>query len=560
MHKDTIATVPLPEIVKDTAGNGQPPENSENDKIATLIEAGKYERKSISFINSLWCMDGSVKNISNEDLKDALGKINQKLAMSRFDYNPLPQSLIDNFAIQANAAGDLTPDKLADIMDKILLPKIMELVDFYKEARAQTYTSETERNSFFSNKAKGYGFTMSELARVMNAAYIYVPFIGNYKVITKDGRIINSMNVGIIWYRIITKGSKAKAVLVVKKVTMSFGAGKEGNKIPYMCDGKVCTPQEFAYRSCVRNASRNLLVATQAMPEFRLSGQVLEKDGGNVGFDLGEKEGLVIDDKYNIAEFEEQENGTVKQVNNGWASVSFVADSNSKEGYKSKAKLCAGDPSIGAVLSEYPRIPIDIAFKGKMFPGIGKDDCKNKELSGMGFGGQIDARYNVGRLIGISQMFLGIGFGLGASAVIDSLYSSLGASSVTHYNLDGIIMKRFILGRCIFGLEGGVTHQNASLSFKINNESVKEDFSGLGFFGGINLGICFSPCLQLDFAADYESTQLNGVFKLPNSNLINVNDKYKGTMSGPQISIGLTWSPPALPFDPLDMFRGMSGM
>jgi hypothetical protein len=57
-----------------------------------------------------------------------------------------------------------------------------------------------------------------------------------------------------------------------------------------------------------------------------------------------------------------------------------------------------------------------------------------------------------------------------------------------------------------------------------------------------------------------ESVQLNGVFKLPQSNLINVNDKYKGTMSGPQISIGLTWSPPALPFDPLDMFRGMSGM
>ena len=394
----------------------------------------------------------------------------------------------------------------------------------------------------------------------MNAAYIYVPFFGNFKTISKDGRTIVSMNAGIIWYHVTTKGGKAKAVLVLKKEIMSMGAGKEGNQIPYIVDDKVCTPQEFAYRSCVRNAASNLLVATQAMPEFRLSGQVLEKDESKVGFDLGKKEGLIVDDKYNIVEFEELENGTVKQENTGWVSVSSVADSNSAEGYKSKAKICEGDPSIGAVLSEYPRIPIDIAFKGKMFSGIGKDDCKNKELSSMGFGGQIDARYNVGRLICISQLFLGIGFGLGASGVTDSLYSYLGASSVFHYNFDGLIMKRFILGRCIFGLEGGVTHQNASISFKISGEQVEEDFAGLGFFGGINFGICFSPCLQLDFAADYESTQLNGVFKLPNSNLINANDKYKGTMSGPEISIGLTWSPPALPFDPIDMFRGMSGM
>jgi hypothetical protein len=121
-------------------------------------------------------------------------------------------------------------------------------------------------------------------------------------------------------------------------------------------------------------------------------------------------------------------------------------------------------------------------------------------------------------------------------------------------------MKRFILGSCIFGLEGGVTHQNASVSFSISGEPVEEDFAGLGFFGGVNLGICFSPCLQLDLAADYESAQLNGVFKDPNSNLNSVNDKYKGTMSGLEFSIGLTWSPPALPFDPLDMFRGMAGM
>jgi len=110
LHKDTVAIVQPPEIVKDTIANVHSSESNENDKIATLIEAGNYERKSISFINSLWCLDGSVKNIPSADLKYALNKINEKLKMSRFDYNPLPQKLIDDFTSEANAAGDFSPD------------------------------------------------------------------------------------------------------------------------------------------------------------------------------------------------------------------------------------------------------------------------------------------------------------------------------------------------------------------------------------------------------------------------------------------------------------------
>jgi hypothetical protein len=341
-----------------------------------------------------------------------------------------------------------------------------------------------------------------------------------------------------------------------------MGIAKEDHDGPYLYDSKACTSQEFSFRSCIKNAARNLLVATQEIPEFRLSGQVLEHDDGNVGFELGKKEGLTVDDKFNIAEFVEQDDGKVKQVNNGWVSVSFVADSNSREGYKSKACVCAGSPSIGNVLSEYPRIPIDIAFYAKLFPGIGKEDCKDKQLSGMGFGGQIDARYNVGRLIGVSQLFLGVGVGLGTSTVTDSIYKDCKASNVSHFNIDGILMKRFILGRCLLGLEAGVSRQTASVDIEIGTVPVKEDFAGIGFFGGANFGIAFSPCLLLDLAARYEYAGLKGVFK-PTDKSISGNygaDKYNATMSGLGIHLGLTWSPPALPFDPVDMVRGMSGM
>ncbi|MGB7569325.1 MAG: hypothetical protein WBM07_15800 [Chitinivibrionales bacterium] len=67
--KDTVKPANQPEIKKDIAPTLQSPENTDTDKIATLIEAGKYERKSISFINSLLCIDGSAKNTSSDDLK-----------------------------------------------------------------------------------------------------------------------------------------------------------------------------------------------------------------------------------------------------------------------------------------------------------------------------------------------------------------------------------------------------------------------------------------------------------------------------------------------------------
>jgi len=563
--KDTADTISTsrkePQVTVDTNLTKETTQNSADvDKIATLIESGKYERKSISYVNALLCLDESAKKISGEDKKYILDKIKSKISMARFDYNPLPQNLVDSFVNMTNSTSDLNSEKLAKIMDKTIVRRIIKILDFFKESRAQTYTSETERNSFFVQKAKGFGFTMSELSRVMNAAFIYIPFVSDYKTISKDDKLITSMNLGIIWYRITTKNDKAHATLVVNDKTLSMGFAKEGHS--YLYDGKTYTAQDFAFCSCVKNAARNLLVSTQSMPEFRLSGQVIEHDGGDVGFELGKKEGLTIDDKFNVAEFEEQEDGTVKQVNSGWVTVTSVADSNSKEGYKSKAIVCAGDPSVGAVISEYPRIPIDIAFYGKVFPSISKDDCKDKQLSSMGFGGQIDARYNVGRMIGMSQLFLGIGAGMGVSSVTDSLYSAYNGTTVSHFNIDGIIMKRFILGRCLFGLEGGVTRQTASVNLNIGSVALKEDFAGTGFFGGINFGIAFSPCLQLDLAARYETTQLQGVFN-PADNSISENygaDQYAANMSGVEIHLGLTWSPPALPFDPLDMFRGMSGM
>ncbi|OGJ99309.1 MAG: hypothetical protein A2487_07710 [Candidatus Raymondbacteria bacterium RifOxyC12_full_50_8] len=522
-------------------------ESAEAEQDAATTEAGKYERKSVTFIDALWLMDKSVRGMPGEYVGYTLEKIKEKLMMPRFDYNPLPQSFISDFVAQANAKEEITIDNIAEIMDKTIVPKILAIVDLNKELRAQNYTSEADRNSFYAIKAKEFGFSDVEIAKVMNSAFIFITVCKSYSGLTSGGQYKMLMDVGILWYRISTKGEKAQAKLVVKKMTKSMGFAKEGKT--FMKDGKLVDHKEFAFRSCVKNAARNLLVATQEMPEFRLSGQVVEVDAGKVGFDLGKNEGLRADDKFRIAEFEESEDGSVKSTFNGWGVVSMVADSNSKEGYKSKAQIVAGEPMTGSVLSEFPRIPIDIAIKFRTFPGVANSG--DTTILGMGMGLQLDARYNIGRHFGVNQLFAGVGYGLGSAGEADIATYSDGASVG---QLDILLMKRFLVKRFTLGVEAGLasfsaTASRGSIGAGAFSLSIDETFSGMGFFAGANAGFNLTPALIADLSIRFESATL-------------ASDWQTGDFphSGIGIHAGLTWSPPSLPFDPVDMVRGRLGL
>jgi hypothetical protein len=559
----------------------------EAEQTAASTEAGKYERKSVSFINALWLMDKSVRGMPAEYASYTLDKIKQKLMMPRFDYNPLPQALISDFVAKANAQEEITIDNLAALMDETIVPKILQVVDLEKELRAQNYTSEAQRNSFYAAKAKEYGFTDVEIAKVMNSAFIFIPVAKSYLGLSKDGQYTMKMDVGVIWYRISTKGEKAQAKMVVKKITTSMGFSKEKNAagLPktYVYDGKAVDFKEFAFRACVKNAARNLLVATQEMPEFRLSSQVIEVDGGKVGFPLGKTEGLTTDDKYRIVEFEEDANGNVKQANNGWVLVTNVADSNSKEGYKSKARTIAGAPMQGVILSEYPRIPIDILFKAKRFAYSQATDNYNQgsyidslDCSG-GMGFQLDAHYNIGRYLNVNQLYAGVGFGMGWGSAKGTAWTVNGATKikgVTNANWEFSLLKKFYISRLaivlqpVFGLQG-VSVDAGSLDFLGTTYYYRFTNAGGGFELNGGLEYALSPAVNLGLTAGYqmygESNDWSfegksGVSGSWSGIPLTGSNEVKLKHSGLAIQLYLTFSPPSLPFDPWDMIRGRLGI
>lgn len=500
-------------------------------------EAGAYARKSVTYINALWLMDESARTLSPDKVALILDKVKQAVSMPRFDYNPVPDSLLGDFVAQANAvhypyvneaintAGGADPmlDSLAAVMERTVVPRICAVVDLNKEARAAGLTSEQQRNSFIADKAKTLGITMEDVEKVMNSAYIYIPLIRGYTSQLKDSSYSTGFAAGIIWFRISAQGEKAHAIPVVKTFTYSSGFSVRDRN--YATEAGMVGYKEFAFRAAVKNAARNLVVATQQIPDFRLSGQVIDKGFMGVGFNLGRREGVRVDDKYQIVEISEDSMGNQTTKKSGWVMVTSVADSTSKQGYKSKAEVIGGNPYTGAVLSEYPRLPLDLLIRGRMFAFTTPDTVTplfNHLSLNNGYGGGLDIEYNIGKWFGLNQFFFGLSGGLGTGAVsgsksdsIDHMeeydHGSANLSWMFNWSAEISLIKKFYIGRLAIVLQPEAGYQSLILETdKWTNTTTNNDEyyrlinAALGFAANGALEFAVSPAVNIGVGAGYQ--------------------------------------------------------
>lgn len=146
-----------------------------------------------------------------------------------------------------------------------------------------------------ATKAKELGYTVDEIEKVMNSAYIYIPYLTEFTEKKEKNSANITLKGGIIWFQVVMKDNKPTVKLRVKKSTKSSGFGSE----------------KFALQSAAMNFARNLLVATQSMPEFRLSSTIAEVEGKNITFSLGKKEGIKIDNCFFVGEWMEDDEGAL---------------------------------------------------------------------------------------------------------------------------------------------------------------------------------------------------------------------------------------------------------
>ncbi len=410
-------------------------------------QQGNYVRKSVSSLESVWYKPGSMSGIGF-DSKNFDRFIDFYIETPRFDYNVLPSNLLKDFRKEANSISEITPEALSEVLERTITDKIIEILNSpaILQGRGNALKSESSLQSFAATKAKSLGLTTKELATLMNSAYIYLPFISSLKKESEDAKDLTIIiEGGIIWWQMKVKGDGSVSVdQVVSATTTGISSidptAKSSltkkllyNEFKFGSEKWKTSPEQYAQNDASLAFCKNLGVKTKEIDDFKLSAQIAEAVGREYSFPLGFREGVHLDDGFNIVEFEENAEGEEVSVKVGFVRVSETGDNNEDPTNLSQAKQLLGSSvSEGSVLMEHPRLGMQARFNmGLTVGSVIKPEHTSLSLAGLYFDdlydqtvlsteansqltGNLLFSYNLAPIINLTQTFidLDIGFGI----------------------------------------------------------------------------------------------------------------------------------------------------
>ncbi|MBL7066899.1 MAG: hypothetical protein ISS29_03460 [Candidatus Marinimicrobia bacterium] len=391
-----------------------------NAKNLSDFNSQKYIRKSISYVPFL--LQKESYNIKEENVSFILDALRNSVEMKRFDYNLLPNEIVNKFKSEMGKTIEkkksVSKEEVKEKIKKFLVPEIKKLLNIKMEMRAKELVTETEKNKFIVLKAKESGIKAEDLETVLNSAYIYVPFLSNYKterkkIKEKERRKVSKdtykevevekevitvyVDLDVIWYHISfinnepvisylnppkdfwKRFSNYLGKFFIGEEEKGSHSTAELNK-KYEWKDKPISPEDYAFRRSASSEAHGQYILTKEYPEFRLHAQLnevysdyfsfnlgeIKKDIlgdlklkvyiDYVSFNLGEKEGVKIDDGYYINEFIENKKGKVKSKKVGYVKVRRVGDNQNPFSIDlSKAQIITGTQiAKGMKAIEYP--------------------------------------------------------------------------------------------------------------------------------------------------------------------------------------------------------------
>jgi len=521
----------------------------------------KYERKSISYANVLIVSDPSIK-IEQKEAEYIIKKLREYIEMPRFDYNPIPAELLEDFREEVESRGsNVSLDEIVEILKEKFVPKIIEILDIEKEIRAQNLLTEEQRNSFIATKAKALGITAEQAMKIMNSAFIYVPVISKYNVYVDNlSQIVTTeLNAGAIWYRVIYKeNGEGDLKLIVRKETKGIGTAGIGKTLKH--EGERVNYKEYAFRTAVIALARDIQVATRDIPEFRLGSQVMEVYSNAVSFPMGKREGIKIDDGFDLVELQEDPSGSVAQKKVGFVRVIKVEDNTTNPRAFSRAQIIIGGGiEPGVYVSERPRLPIDVVvklinnpFTVKYTSWFGEQNTEKM----IAYSIHAELIYNFGRNINVSQLWAGVGVFLGGGDAenLQAMRNIFGEKpDVGILGLNGILIKKFYYKR--FAATGKAELIFESIRF--SKDESKLIHSGFGF--GIGLGIEYVVTPDINFGFNLGYRIFSESEEWSSENWSGTVPGLAGNHSGVMFSLYFNYSLPKLGFDPIAAIKGAVG-
>jgi len=491
---------------------------------------GDYERKSISSVESVWIGPNAFSGV-NQFPYDFFSKMVEfYIELPRFDYNEIPKPLLDDFRRQANALNNITPEALAQVLNQTIGSQIKELLEdpTLQLNRLRDLKDESWKATFAGSKGQSMGLTVNELERLMNSAYVYLPYITKYQLKRDGDEIYVEIEGGIIWYQVkISPDGKVDMELRVASSTSARGfADKNPKQVMGMRadytrfrwgnDVYRVTEEMYAQYDALQAWAKNLSVKTKEIEEFNVTGQIMETRPGRVyGAPIGKREGLHLDDGYFLVEQYETSSGEIKSKRIGFTRVKKTANNIDNPEEFSLFKQYMGDrASVGTTLQEHPRLGIDIRFIAGYQTGMDipkeytnflewdgpkqllKEDATEQVYAGLEFA------YNLAPIVGSSQTFLelessfGVPFASYESEVTNSFVYTLGVY--------GGLSKKFWFYRNSLNINAKFGYDRLVMSGEYIAFDFKYTINAWGLKSGINYNYMITPDLLLHMGADYK--------------------------------------------------------
>ena len=491
--------------------------------------AARYERKSISNIDMVWLATPGARSLKPEQTDLLLTAIKRQIMGeeglgARFDYNSLEKesALVQRFVRKASEEDSLTVERAAELLTETLAGPIVRILDAEKEARAKELVSEAERQKFIVVKAKELGITAEDFEKVMNSGYIYLPVLTHCsrKVTeTKEKKkfVKYKLEGGTVWFKLkVSPEGKGKVGLLAELETHgSYSADLEGE---YKRRGRKVDGDTYAFAEASNWLAKNLAVRTAELEEFRLKAEVFEFAGGMVGFILGKKEGVFVDQKFRVYEEVEDEKGTLKWDKKGFFMARKIGDNRTNPKVLSYGKRIIGGYEPGMTVKEFPRIGIDVAVRpgaasitipqGNFYSGYGSLSVR-KEIKTFFPVVDLAAQTNMARVSGVPQMFITVGGYLGAVPATDVKISygdeQKDAYAGLYWGLYGGMMKKYYLRRVAFFIEPRYEYQMFNFSRSFDDDDLTYTNSIQLLSGAVGMEIALRADLNIGLTGGFKA-------------------------------------------------------
>jgi hypothetical protein len=354
----------------ETSNSAPPPVHSGSDKGAATAVSGsaeKYSRKTLIYfgarpIGYTWAdivWDGTTfwhKRALAEMVGQSVGRATR---LKRFDFVDLPWGVRPTTSV------------------------LKGFSDFMNNAKMDKAGAEAE----FLERYKSYDIKAEDLNRVMNSAYFYETELTRSRI-SRHYRCkkFKTKKSGKRTVKVRHKRGPKKGQPICLKgkwvYRCALGATVHFDhlvhKRPYRqsfaklraASKKEADHPHAACRSAARSIGGSVNLRMRRLEPFRLKAPVLEKKGSMLGFELGTREGLRVDQGMYVVEYDARN----KRKKVGYSRVRSVAKNDLKDGrivhVRSQAQLLTGRGDVGNQTLEDPSRLISLSLYGGLVGGL----------------------------------------------------------------------------------------------------------------------------------------------------------------------------------------------